>query len=648
MAYGIGSTVGGRYRLEEILGRGATADVFRAVDETGAVQAVKILRTTRLESPSLTIRFEREIRTIGALDGVAHVVHLRDEGAVEGHSFMVVDAIEGDDVQAMIHTFGPLDVGKALEIARDIAGVLSAAHERRIVHRDVKPANIVVDPERGAVLTDFGLAFETDEAERLTGHVLALGTPAYAAPEQLSAHDADARSDIYSLGATLYAMLVGLPPHVGDYDTVAKLKRQRRHVPWPSSHRDEVPLAVDKIVRRALAPSPDERYQTSESLRADLDAVIRGEPIRSVAKPKLRTRLAARWHGALALIEARDPISRAVQRVARLLVVAGVPFLVFGMFGRWRLGTEMGAMGGLLIIAGFRGSRLEVATKVGALAVVAILMSGLWHEFFRIGWLDRPLLWALIAIGISVVIVYVVGIDRAWARVPTLILLSFFAVGSLSSSPAGTQAAGGAMVAAGVAGAVWTFVVLSLWQIEPKVKSGRRLGPLRRRTTAELIDLGVSGRQVVLLGSARRNLDDGAPSGSVESTFVVALSALMNVSGGAVVVGVTPTGEVVGAEGDLESFDESGSAAFEYWTLRLIVRTLGDSAASSMSITFPTHDGKTVVRVGVIGSSEPVIATTRAHGEVFCIHRRGRVEILGLDETVRYISRRWDVGALTA
>jgi eukaryotic-like serine/threonine-protein kinase len=266
------TTLAGRYRLAEVIGRGGMSTVYRATDAVlGRTVAVKVLSAALAEDdPVWVTRFQREARAAASLThpGVATVY---DTGVEDGMRFIVMEFVRGRSLATILTEEPPVELDRAVEIGAQVADVLSAAHAAGIVHRDVKPGNIMVRPDGKVKVLDFGIA-RAGDSTALTQTISVLGTAAYMAPEQASGQPADARSDIYSLGCVLYAMLSGSPPFAGDL--AAAVLHQHLHVP-PRPLREvapRVPAPVEGLVNQMLAKSPDARPRTAREVRDRLRA----------------------------------------------------------------------------------------------------------------------------------------------------------------------------------------------------------------------------------------------------------------------------------------------------------------------------------------------------------------------------------------
>jgi tRNA A-37 threonylcarbamoyl transferase component Bud32 len=269
--YSVGHTIGERYRLKALLGMGAMGQVFVAENMAIGVEvAVKLLKAELIASKEFRQRFQKEAEAVGSIShqNVARFLDL----VVGDPTFLVMEFVNGPTLQQVLEEEKRLAYDRALTIAVRLCWGLHAAHERGIVHRDMKPANIILasDPEIGEQpkIIDFGLAklaTATEKAELTrTGQIV--GTPEYMAPEQIEGKKVDARSDVYSLGCVLYKMLVGRTPFNGE-DDVQVLYRQLHEPPQPPSMLvPGIPPAIDAVLARALAKSPADRYADTREL----------------------------------------------------------------------------------------------------------------------------------------------------------------------------------------------------------------------------------------------------------------------------------------------------------------------------------------------------------------------------------------------
>src|SRR3989442_2253632 len=269
--------LGKEFTVGDLLGEGGFAAVFRVRDNSQHRDvAVKVLDLGLTPSPGLAERFVREARTSGQLEH-AHIVPIYKVGGYKNEVlYIVMRCVDGPSVRQLLERDQRLSVVDAARIARQVADALGYAHGRGIVHRDVKPDNVLLDGSGHVLVTDFGIAKAAQEASasQLTTEGMVVGTPHYMSPEQATGERVDGRSDIYSLGVVLYQMLAGVPPF-DDESAQSILMKQATVTPVPvRQHRSEIPPALAEVVDRTLAKDPAERFQTAEQLsRALVEAL---------------------------------------------------------------------------------------------------------------------------------------------------------------------------------------------------------------------------------------------------------------------------------------------------------------------------------------------------------------------------------------
>jgi tRNA A-37 threonylcarbamoyl transferase component Bud32 len=344
----IGTVLSGRYRLEARLGSGGMSTVYLARDETLDRQvAVKVMHREMSEQADQLQRFRGEARAVAKLSH-PNVVAVIDAGEDGGHPYIVFEYVEGETLKQRIARLGALDVQEALAYAIEVASGLTVAHSRQMVHRDVKPQNVLIDPDGRAKLTDFGISREL-EKDGLTATGRVLGTTDYVAPEQALGHGADPRSDIYSLGVVIYEALTGEVPFHADSQVGVAMKHVNEELPDVQRRRPEVSAATALVVERATAKDPGQRYQRIEEMIDDLQTALEVEAARAgettgeattvlEAVPPPRRKLStARWSWA---------------GIIALLLIAGATLLAVQLISSGEVGGGGGGVG--------QGSPIEV------------------------------------------------------------------------------------------------------------------------------------------------------------------------------------------------------------------------------------------------------------------------------------------------
>ncbi|HZK15566.1 MAG TPA: protein kinase, partial [Solirubrobacterales bacterium] len=276
----IGTVLSGRYRLEAKLGSGGMSTVYLASDDTlDRPVAVKVMHREMSEQEDQLQRFRQEARAVAKLTH-PNVVAVIDAGEDGGHLYIVFEYVKGETLKQRIGRVGALDTQEAIAYAIEVGRGLSVAHARNMVHRDIKPQNVLIDEEGRAKLTDFGISRQLEQdGVTATGRVL--GTTDYVAPEQAMGKDIDTRSDIYSLGVVLYEMLVGQVPFHADSQVGVAMKHVNEELPDVQRRRSEASAAVALVVERATAKNPDERYQTVAEMIDDLETALEVEAARA-------------------------------------------------------------------------------------------------------------------------------------------------------------------------------------------------------------------------------------------------------------------------------------------------------------------------------------------------------------------------------
>lgn len=276
----IGKILGNRYHIQELIGEGGMALVYKAeCSKLCRAVAVKILRPQYASDVDFVERFRREARAAASLSH-PNVVNIYDVGQEDELDYIVMEYIPGDNLKSLIRKEAPFTIKRALEITRQIAEALNHAHQRNIIHRDIKPHNILVTPDGQVKVTDFGIA-RAISASSFTQTGMIVGSVQYSAPEQAKGAAVGPQSDVYSLGCVLYEMLTGTMPFKGETTiAIAMQHLQGDYIPVRQL-RPELPAVIENIVNKAMAKDPAERYPTALALLKDilsLQAKINQEP----------------------------------------------------------------------------------------------------------------------------------------------------------------------------------------------------------------------------------------------------------------------------------------------------------------------------------------------------------------------------------
>jgi len=268
----VGEVLLDRYELEELVGSGGMSSVYRAHDRLlDRTVALKVLHEHHLHDPEYVERFRREARSAAVLSH-PNIVTVIDRGEHDGHQFIVFEYVGGENLKRLIEQRKPLPVATALELAIQIARGLSFAHRSGLVHRDVKPQNVLLNGDGQAKVTDFGIARSLDVQRGMTQTGTVLGTSDYIAPEQAQGKHVDEQTDVYSLGVVLYELLTGEVPFPGENFVAVAMQHINDPAPSVRAKRPDVPPRVDAAAQRAMAKDPSDRFPTMADFGRELEA----------------------------------------------------------------------------------------------------------------------------------------------------------------------------------------------------------------------------------------------------------------------------------------------------------------------------------------------------------------------------------------
>ncbi len=337
-------TVGGRYQVGDVLGRGGMAEVWRAMDSRlGRPVAVKMLRADLATDPTFQARFRREAQSAAGLNHPT-IVAVYDTGEepdpVTGVSipYIVMELVEGPTLRDVLRDGRKILPERALELMQGVLDALSYSHKAGIVHRDIKPANVMLTPTGGVKVMDFGIARAVaDTSATMTQTAAVIGTAQYLSPEQARGETVDSRSDLYSAGCLMYELLVGRPPFIGDSPVSVAYQHVRETPVPPSTFDPSISPDIDAITLKALAKDPADRYQTARDMKADIGRVLVGQqatavvprpdeagtPTRVVAPPPVET-------------DEPEEEKKSRAGLITLLVVLGILLLGLGAWGIYR------------------------------------------------------------------------------------------------------------------------------------------------------------------------------------------------------------------------------------------------------------------------------------------------------------------------
>ncbi|MHA6628973.1 Stk1 family PASTA domain-containing Ser/Thr kinase [Pseudonocardia sichuanensis] len=270
-----------RYELGEVLGYGGMSEVHRGLDtRLGRDVAVKVLRADLARDPQFQMRFRREAQNAASLNHPA-IVSVYDTGEVQSEfgplPYIVMEYVDGQTLREIVKTTGPMSQRQVIEVMADVCAALDFSHRHNIIHRDVKPANIMINTGGAVKVMDFGIARALGEGQNVTQTAAVIGTAQYLSPEQARGEAVDARSDVYAAGCVLFELLTGEPPFTGDTPVAVAYQHVREEPRRPSEVNPSIPSSLDAVVLKALSKNPLNRYQSAAEMRSDLVRVRNGQ-----------------------------------------------------------------------------------------------------------------------------------------------------------------------------------------------------------------------------------------------------------------------------------------------------------------------------------------------------------------------------------
>ncbi|MBG6099313.1 Stk1 family PASTA domain-containing Ser/Thr kinase [Nocardioides luteus] len=288
-----GAILAGRYEVGELLGRGGMAEVRKGTDHRlGRVVAIKRLRMDLASDATFQARFRREAQSSAKLNhpSIVSVYDTGEEKTDDGvaQPYIVMEYVAGRTLRDVLREGRKILPERALEISSDVLNALDYSHRNGIIHRDIKPGNVMLTPAGDVKVMDFGIARALNDVQStMTQTAAVVGTAQYLSPEQARGEQVDARSDVYSAGCLLYELLTGRPPFVGDSPVSVAYQHVREHAQPPSAHDPSLPRELDAIVMKSLAKRVEDRYQSAQAMRTDIERYLAGRPVQATVPPSI-------------------------------------------------------------------------------------------------------------------------------------------------------------------------------------------------------------------------------------------------------------------------------------------------------------------------------------------------------------------------
>ncbi|WP_107772978.1 Stk1 family PASTA domain-containing Ser/Thr kinase [Nocardioides sediminis] len=309
------TVIGGRYELGELLGRGGMAEVRKGRDtRLGRTVAVKRLRTDLASDATFQARFRREAQSSASLNhpSIVSVYDTGEEMATDGSDvaqpYIVMECVQGRTLRDILREGRKILPERAQEITSDVLAALDYSHRAGIIHRDIKPGNVMLTPGGDVKVMDFGIARAvSDASSTMTQTAAVVGTAQYLSPEQARGETVDSRSDVYSTGCLLYELLTGRPPFIGDSPVAVAYQHVREQPAPPSDHDQELDPEIDAIVLKSLAKRVEDRYQSAAAMRQDIERYLAGHPVQAIPPPTAPTEVVPPVAAATTTLPAAGP-----------------------------------------------------------------------------------------------------------------------------------------------------------------------------------------------------------------------------------------------------------------------------------------------------------------------------------------------------